>query len=82
MTKNNKLLKEIKKFIDLKINTILIKHNGSIKILDIDNLNNIYIKFIGNCNLCLNKKNTLNKIIFKKIKKKFKIIKKIILKNN
>lgn len=66
-----KLFKEINKFIKKKINLILNKHNGSIKLLNIDKNNNIILKFKGNCNSCNFKKNTFINFILNKIKINF-----------
>ncbi len=64
-------IKEIKKFIKEEINKILNKHNGSIKFINIDKNNNILLKFKGNCNICLFKKETFTNLIINKLKINF-----------
>ncbi len=78
MKKNINLFNKIKNYIDIKINTILKNHNGFIKLIDIDENNNIIIKFYGKCKTCIVQINTYKNIITKKIKEKFPKINKII----
>ncbi len=78
MNKKKTYFKEIKDFINKNINPLLYNHGGYIKLLNIDEENNLFIKIYGKCKSCLFNKYTFENLIKKKILKFFPYIKKII----
>ncbi len=77
MKKKFNLFKKITKYINKKINILLNKHNGKLKLINVDKNNNILLKFKGNCKTCNFKKNTFINLIIIKLKNNFPIINNI-----